>query len=44
MEHGIKGGLANHQRNEKAAVECGYFNLLRYNPRLEDEGVKIHYN
>ncbi|MBS5115019.1 MAG: pyruvate:ferredoxin (flavodoxin) oxidoreductase [Erysipelotrichaceae bacterium] len=38
MEHGIKGGLANHQAQQKAAVECGYFNLLRYDPRLEDEG------
>ncbi len=37
-EHGIKGGLANHQQQEKRAVECGYFNLLRYDPRLEDEG------
>ena len=38
MEHGIKGGLANHQQQQKRAVECGYFNLLRYDPRLEDEG------
>ena len=38
MEHGIKGGLANHQKQQKDAVECGYFNLLRYDPRLEDEG------
>ncbi len=37
-EHGIKGGLSNHQQQEKRAVECGYFNLLRYDPRLEDEG------
>ena len=26
-EHGIKGGLANHQRQQKEAVACGYFNL-----------------
>ena len=38
MEHGIKGGLANHQRQQKDAVACGYFNLLRYDPRLEDAG------
>lgn len=38
MEHGIKGGLANHQRQQKDAVVCGYFNLLRYDPRLEDVG------
>lgn len=38
MEHGIKGGLANHQQQEKQAVACGYFNLLRYDPRLEEQG------
>ena len=38
MEHGIKGGLANHQQQQKRAVECGYFNLLRYDPRLEEQG------
>ncbi len=38
MEHGIKGGLANHQAQQRAAIECGYFNLLRYDPRLEAEG------
>ena len=38
MEHGIKGGLANHQLQQKHAVACGYFNLLRYDPRLEEEG------
>ena len=38
MEHGIKGGLANHQQQQKRAIECGYFNLLRYDPRLEDAG------
>ena len=38
VEHGIKGGLAYHQRQQKEAVACGYFNLLRYDPRLEDQG------
>ncbi|WP_027090390.1 pyruvate:ferredoxin (flavodoxin) oxidoreductase [Thomasclavelia saccharogumia] len=38
MEHGIKGGLANHQRQQKDAIACGYFNLLRYDPRLEEAG------
>ncbi|MCR1961906.1 pyruvate-ferredoxin/flavodoxin oxidoreductase [Thomasclavelia cocleata] len=38
MEHGIKGGLSNHQKQQKDAVACGYFNLLRYDPRLEDAG------
>lgn len=38
MEHGIKGGLANHQQQQKAAIECGYFNLVRFDPRLEEQG------
>ena len=38
MEHGIKGGLGNHQAQQKSAVACGYFNLLRYDPRLEAQG------
>ncbi|MBO6047107.1 MAG: pyruvate:ferredoxin (flavodoxin) oxidoreductase [Erysipelotrichaceae bacterium] len=37
-EHHIRGGLVNSQRQEKLAVECGYFNLLRYDPRLEAQG------
>ncbi|MDD3924614.1 MAG: pyruvate:ferredoxin (flavodoxin) oxidoreductase, partial [Erysipelotrichaceae bacterium] len=32
VEHGIKGGLANHQHSQKKAVECGYVTLYRYNP------------
>lgn len=35
VEHGIKGGLANHQHSQKKAVECGYVTLYRYNPALE---------
>ena len=35
VEHGIKGGLSNHQRTQAAAVECGYVNLYRYDPRNE---------
>ena len=38
IEHGIKGGLSNHQITQKKAVECGYFNLLRFDPRLEAAG------
>ena len=37
MEHGIKGGLSNHQKQEKHAVACGYLDLLRYDPRLEEQ-------
>ena len=36
--HGIKGGLANSMKQEKKAVECGYFQLFRYDPRLVKEG------
>lgn len=35
IEHGIKGGLSNHQITQKQAVECGYLNLYRYDPRKE---------
>ncbi|MEG0823532.1 MAG: thiamine pyrophosphate-dependent enzyme, partial [Erysipelotrichaceae bacterium] len=34
-EHGIKGGLANHQRTQAKAVECGYLTLYRFDPRNE---------
>lgn len=30
--HSIKGGMANCQKEMKKAVECGYWNLFRYNP------------
>lgn len=35
IEHGIKGGLSNHQITQKQAVECGYFSLYRFDPRKE---------
>ncbi|MBS3990460.1 MAG: pyruvate:ferredoxin (flavodoxin) oxidoreductase [Erysipelothrix sp.] len=35
IEHGIKGGLSNHQITQKAAVECGYWTLYRFNPDAE---------
>lgn len=34
-EHGIKGGLGNHQQVQRDAVECGYVDLYRYDPRKE---------
>ena len=37
-DHGIKGGLANHQTTQRQAVECGYFPIFRYDPRLEAQG------
>ena len=36
--HGIKGGLSNSMKVEKAAVESGYFTTFRYDPRLLAEG------
>ncbi len=36
IEHGIKGGLANHQRTQAKAVECGYWTLYRFDPRKEN--------
>ena len=37
--HSIKGGLANCQKEMKRAVDCGYWNLFRFNP--EAEGAKF---
>ena len=36
--HHIKGGLTYSQVAEKQAVECGYFPIFRYNPKLIEEG------
>ena len=30
--HSIKGGMTNCQTEMKKAVDCGYWNLLRFNP------------
>jgi pyruvate-ferredoxin/flavodoxin oxidoreductase len=38
ISHGLKGGMGRSQAEEKAAVECGYWHLWRYNPQLEKEG------
>ena len=35
VNHGIKGGLSNSVLTEKRAVESGYFNIFRYDPRKE---------
>ena len=37
-EQHIKGGLVNSIKEEKQAVECGYFTTWRYDPRLREEG------
>ena len=36
--HSIKGGMTNCQADMKKAVDCGYWNLFRFNPQLADEG------
>ena len=35
VEHGIKGGLSCTNKEQKLAVECGYFTLMHYNPTEE---------
>ena len=37
-EQHIKGGLVNSIKEEKMAVECGYFNCFHYDPRLAEQG------
>lgn len=38
IAHGLRDGMGKSQAEEKAAVECGYWHLWRYDPRLEAEG------
>ncbi|MFA5686522.1 MAG: pyruvate:ferredoxin (flavodoxin) oxidoreductase [Bacilli bacterium] len=39
IEHGIKGGLVNSIKQEKDAVESGYFTTFRYDPRRVAQGL-----
>ncbi|MBO5200688.1 MAG: hypothetical protein J6B93_05340, partial [Clostridia bacterium] len=34
----IKGGMVNCQKEMKKAVDCGYWNMFRFNPALKAEG------
>ncbi|MBE6954369.1 MAG: pyruvate:ferredoxin (flavodoxin) oxidoreductase [Ruminococcaceae bacterium] len=36
--HSIKGGMQNCQAEMKKAVECGYWNMFRFNPAAKAEG------
>jgi len=36
--HSIKGGMSNCQSEMKKAVECGYWNMFRFNPAAKAEG------
>ncbi len=38
ISQGIKGGLVNHQKSQKAATECGYWPIFRFDPRLAEQG------
>ena len=38
INHGIKKGMGHSQQEEKEAVACGYWQLWRYNPELENQG------
>jgi len=38
ISHGIKGGMGRTQNQGKQAVECGYWQMFRYNPQLAEEG------
>jgi pyruvate-ferredoxin/flavodoxin oxidoreductase len=38
ISHGLHNGMGSTQREEKLAVDCGYWHLYRYNPLLETEG------
>ncbi|SFK32428.1 pyruvate:ferredoxin (flavodoxin) oxidoreductase [Proteiniphilum acetatigenes] len=38
ISHGLRRGMGHAQSEQKAAVECGYWHLWRYDPRLEEEG------
>jgi pyruvate-flavodoxin oxidoreductase len=38
INHGLRVGMGASQLEEKNAVSCGYWQLYRYNPLLEEEG------
>ena len=39
--HSIKGGMVNCQAEMKRAVDCGYWNLFRFNPQAQTGGKFI---
>ena len=38
INHGISKGMGKSQENIKDAVDCGYWQLYRYNPMLKEKG------
>jgi pyruvate-ferredoxin/flavodoxin oxidoreductase len=39
INHGVKKGMGKSQVEAKLAVECGYWTLLRYDPRRVEQGL-----
>ncbi len=37
INHGLRAGMGKSQKEEKLAVDCGYWHLFRYNPLLESQ-------
>ncbi len=38
INHGIKGGMRYSQEQTKRAVDCGYWHMYRFDPRLKEQG------
>lgn len=38
ISHGLRAGMGKAQEEQKKAVECGYWHLYRFDPRLEEQG------
>ena len=38
ISHGLRNGMGKSQQEMKKAVECGYWHLWRFDPRLEADG------
>ena len=38
IAHGLRAGMGLSQKEEKLAVECGYWDMYRYNPDLAEQG------
>ena len=38
INHGLAKGMGKSQAEEKLAVECGYWQLYRFNPTLTEQG------
>ena len=43
INHGLKVGMKGSIEEEKKAVECGYWNLFRFNPALKSNKLTIDF-